>query len=65
AFTGNVAIAPIEYKTPPTLLADTFTCATFEVKNSYQGYVSFLIQNFVTDSVQKVNGTLNVLALEV
>ena len=65
AFTGNVTTTPIEYKTPPTLIADTFTCASFEVKNSYQGYVSFFIQNFVADSVQKVDGTLNVLALEV
>ena len=65
SFAGNVTTTPIEYKTPPTLVADTYTCATFEVIGSTKGYVSFYIQNFVADSVQKVNGTLNVLALEV
>ena len=64
-FTGNVMTSPIEYKTPPTLLADTFTCATFEVKNSYKGYVTFFVQNYVAAPLQKVAGTLNVLALEV
>ena len=64
-FTGNVTTTPIEYKTPPTLLADTFTCATFEVSNSYQGYITFFVQNYVAAPIQKVSGTLNVLALEV
>ena len=65
SLTGNVTTVPIEYKSPPTLVANTYTCATFEVKGSTKGYVSFYIQNFVADSMQKVAGTLNVLALEV
>lgn len=64
-FTGNSTTSPIEYKTPPTLLADTFTCASFEVRSSTRGYVSFYIQNFVAGSIQKIDGTLSVLALEV
>jgi hypothetical protein len=65
SFTGNVMTTPIEYKTPPTFVEGTFTCATFEVRNSYQGYITFFIQNYVADFFQKVPGTLNVLALEV
>lgn len=64
-FTGNATTTPIEYKSPPTVVADTFTCATFEVINSNKGYINFFIQNYVEDSIQKVAGTLNVLALEV
>ena len=62
---SNKTVGWYDLKYPPTLVAGTRSYASFEVKNSWAGYVKFFIENYKAGDPVKVNGTLNVLALEV
>ena len=62
---GNVTAGGINIKMPPTIINSTFSCVSFEVRNSTKGYVTFYISNYTIGAPVPISGTLNVMALEV